>query len=195
MPSSGDRGDAVDRALTRAARWVCAAVADSGTPAPVVLIDGRSGSGKSTVAAVVARTWPGPVDAQVLALDSLYPGWDGLAAATEMLRADILQPRAAGRAGVWHRWDWARDRAAEAHRIDPAMPLIVEGAGAISPGTAPYAPIRVWLESPPLSRRTRALARDGDAYRPYWERWAAQEGRHLALNSPSMWATHVFSVP
>ena len=35
--------------------------------------------------------------------------------------------------------------------------------------------MRVWLEAPLEERMRRGLARDGEAFRPHWERWAAQE--------------------
>lgn len=49
-----------------------------------VLIDGQSGAGKTTLAALLRDGWRGAVE--VVALDDVYPGWDGLAAAL-MLRA------------------------------------------------------------------------------------------------------------
>ena len=45
---------------------------------PVVVIDGRSGAGKSTLARLLVDTWPLPGLVQLVALDSIYPGWDGL---------------------------------------------------------------------------------------------------------------------
>lgn len=132
---------------------------------------------------------------QLLALDSIYPGWSGLAAGSDMLRDGVLAPRTHGEPGRWHRWDWERDRPAEEHLVDPSAPLIVEGVGALTAATARMADVRVWLESPTASRRSRALGRDGDAYRPHWDGWAEQERRHLHDNTPGRWATHVFFVP
>ncbi|MFV0373643.1 hypothetical protein [Microbacterium sp.] len=192
MPSSADP---VADALRAAADAVADAVRDHRDVAAVVLIDGRSGSGKSTLAARVAAAWPWRVGADVLALDSVYPGWDGLAAGAAQVRDRVLRPRAEGVRAAWHRWDWVRDRAAEEHVVDPGRGLIVEGVGALDADTAPLAPIRVWLESPADARRDRALARDGDAFRPHWERWARQEEVHLAAHAPASFATHVFAVP
>jgi hypothetical protein len=31
------------------------------------------------------------------------------------------------------------------------------------------------MEADPGLRRARGIARDGDAYEPFWDRWAAQE--------------------
>ncbi|MDT5079996.1 MAG: hypothetical protein QOJ80_4633 [Mycobacterium sp.] len=64
--------------------------------ATTVLTDGRSGSGKSTLATQLQQEWP---DSVLVRLDDLYPGWDGLAWATEHVAASLLAPRSQGRPG------------------------------------------------------------------------------------------------
>lgn len=162
---------------------------------PVILVDGCSGSGKSTLARAIVSAWPLRGRVQLVALDSLYPGWDGLADGVETARANVLYPHARGTVGVWQRWDWTAGEYAEAHAVDPALPLIVEGSGIITEQTAALSDIRVWLESPADSRRRRALARDGDTYRPHWDRWAAQERVHVQQDAPQRLATLRFDVP
>lgn len=162
---------------------------------PVVLIDGRSGSGKTSLARALVEDWPLSGRVQVVALDSIYPGWDGLDAGAEIARERILVPHARGVVGVWRRWDWDAGEPAEAHAVDPALPLIVEGVGILEARTEPLADVRVWMESPEPSRRRRALDRDGDAYRPHWRRWAEQEEQHITRNTPAQRATHVFAMP
>lgn len=156
-------------------------------------MDGRSGAGKSSLARLLVRGWPGPV--QLVALDALYPGWDGLDEGTAIAREHVLAPHGVGRVGIWRRWDWAAQCPAEACAVVPDLPLIVEGSGILTPQTAPFAHVRAWLRSPDDSRRRRALDRDGDRYRPHWERWAAQEDRHVRRDAPEGLATHVFDVP
>ena len=161
----------------------------------MVLIDGRSGAGKTSLARLLVAAWPLRGRVQLVALDSLYPGWEGLDAGIELAREQILVPHARGFVGVWQRWDWDDDTTAEAHAVDPSLPLIVEGSGLLNPVTARLGDVRVWLESPPAPRKQRALTRDGDAYRPHWEQWARQEDRHLARDDPAKLATHVFAIP
>lgn len=193
MPSSAD--DSVGEALGRAADAVmdAAARAAGSVEVPVILIDGRSGSGKTTLAAELRRRWTGAV--QVVALDDVYPGWDGLAEGADRVRTQILEPVRAGVVVQWRRWDWAAGAPGDSVVTLPAVPLIVEGVGVLTAASARLASIRVWLESPELSRRDRALARDGDTYRPHWRRWAAQEESHLAADHPRDLATIVVEVP
>ncbi|WP_438352784.1 hypothetical protein [Microbacterium sp. CJ88] len=162
---------------------------------PVVLIDGRSGAGKSSLARDLVAHWPLRGRVQLVGLDSLYPGWDGLADGVELARTQILVPHARGMVGVWQRWDWEGEAPAEAHAVDPSLPLIVEGSGVLTPVTARLADVRVWMESPDASRRRRALERDGDTYRPHWERWAEQEERHLLRDEPVRHATVQVTIP
>jgi energy-coupling factor transporter ATP-binding protein EcfA2 len=141
----------------------------AGSRRPVVLVDGGSGSGKSTLATALVVAWPGEVS--LVRLDDVYPGWDGLAAASEHVREHILS----GAHPRWRRWDWQSGRAGEWHALDPALPLIVEGCGSLSRANRARATLGVWLELDERERRRRAIARDGDLYEPYWDRWAEQE--------------------
>jgi energy-coupling factor transporter ATP-binding protein EcfA2 len=192
---SRSSADPVRSALEHAVSTLVDAARSVGAANPVVLIDGRSGAGKSTLAAALVRRWPSRGRVQLVALDSLYPGWDGLDEGVEQARQNILMPHAKGVIGVWRRWDWDTGSWAEAHAVDPSLPLVVEGAGSLTPPTQPLADVRVWLDSPELSRRARALERDGDTYRPHWVRWAEQEEQHIVRDAPQSLATHVLAVP
>ncbi|QEW04867.1 hypothetical protein F6J85_09745 [Microbacterium lushaniae] len=180
--------------METAADAVAHAVRGVAAANPVVLIDGRSGAGKTSFARLLVARWPQRGRVQLVALDSLYPGWDGLAEGVEYARSSVLVPHARGVVGVWQRWDWARGERAEAHAVDPSLPLIVEGSGLLTPRTALLGDLRVWLDAPEPARRARALARDGDGYRPHWQRWAAQEDAHLAADEPQRHATASFTL-
>ncbi len=153
----------------------------------VIAIDGPSGSGKTTLAASVAEHLTtgdagGPAP-QVVHMDDLYPGWDGLAASVPRLVHEILDPLARGRDTVYRRWDWGAGCDGEPVEVPAADWLIVEGAGCGARAAAPYLACLVWLDAPAGLRRDRALARDGDTYAPHWDRWAAQEATHFAAEA------------
>lgn len=193
--SSRSSGDAVADALDDAADRIIRAVAAVGATNPVVLIDGRSGAGKTSLARRVVGRWPLSGRVQLVALDSIYPGWDGMDAGVAIARDEILFPHARGLVGVWQRWDWELGEPAEANAVDPSLPLIVEGCGILTPSTARVSDVRAWVDSPTLSRKGRALARDGDAFRPHWARWAAQEDAHISRDDPQRLAGIAVHVP
>ncbi|WFR72432.1 hypothetical protein P9209_29620 [Prescottella defluvii] len=76
----------------------------------------------------------------------------------------------------WHRGAYAEWRAVRRHRY-----LIVEGAGSTCGIARGYFAVRVFVDAAPEERMRRALERDGDMFRPHWDRWAHQEA---ALFSP-----------
>lgn len=142
----------------------------------VVAVDGRAGAGKSTLARRLSTLLLAPV----LSMDDLYPGWDGLAAAVPVLVGEVLEPLAAGRPAVHRRWDWTADTWGEPLTLPWHPFLVVEGVGSGARRAAPYLALLVWVEAPADVRKERALARDGDVFRPYWDRWARQEEALLA---------------
>lgn len=141
----------------------------------LVSVDGPSGAGKTALAARLAAALGDP---PVLPMDDLYPGWDGLAAGVAALRAEVVAPLAAGRPARYRRWDWARGLPGAWCALGTPPLLVVEGVGA---GAVPsgVTSLLVWLDAPEPVRRARAMARDGAAYAPFWDRWAAQERTHF----------------
>ena len=45
--------------------------------------------------------------------------------------------------------------------------------------------MRILVKAPDELRYRRAIDRDGETYRPHWERWAAQEEALFAAYSPT----------
>lgn len=157
-----------------------AALARAVAGQPVVIaIDGRSGSGKTTFAAALQSVLE---DAVVIHLDHIYPGWDGLAATPDLVTSQILKPVRHGAIASYRRYDWARGEFGELVTVPASHFVIIEGAGSsVGPARA-YVDLCVWLDADEPLRKQRALARDGDAYRPHWQRWADQEAEVFAAD-------------
>lgn len=139
----------------------------------VVAIDGRSGSGKTSLAREVAASWGAPL----VSMDSIYPGWSGLAAATDLLVEHVLRPLSRGEQPIVPTWDWLADRPGPRIPLAVTDRLVVEGCGSTVGEAADFAGTRVWLDGPADLRRARAIARDGAIFEAHWEMWAAQEER------------------
>jgi uridine kinase len=142
----------------------------------VIAIDGRSGSGKTSLAAELSRELTVPV----VTLEDLYGGWDGLERGIDLLVSAVLAPVAAGRAARVPRYDWVAGEWGEAWVLEPPDVLIVEGVGAAAGRAARYESRLVWMEAAAPVRKKRALDRDGETFATHWDRWAAQEDALLA---------------
>ncbi len=153
-------------------------------PTPIILIDGRAASGKSSLAADLKNALFKELEQapRLIHMDDLYPGWEGLQLGSYYLNQQILQPLSNGKTAHWQLWDWQK---AERGRADEpgngwrefagGTPLIVEGCGALSRVSGELAHLRVWIEAPKELRHARWIERDGEKFNDYWNIWAAQE--------------------
>jgi uridine kinase len=138
----------------------------------LIAVDGRSGSGKTWLAGRLAR----PLDAPVIHLDDLYPGWDGLTRVADVLAEWVIEPLARGEPARWRRFDWGTMIYAEWHTTEAADVVVLEGCGSIRSALAGAYAARIWVEAPAAARRQRLRARpDWTAYEPFARRWAARE--------------------
>ena len=154
----------------------------------VVAIDGPSGAGKTTLAQGVVdalTALPGILGpgvssgvssgVELVHMDHLYPGWDGLAAAPNLLTAQVLAPISRGEPAAYRLWSWLREEWKGSRAVLPCRFLVVEGCGASVMPAGAYAAVRVFVEADRGLRMERGIARDGEAYRPKWQQWAEQE--------------------
>jgi uridine kinase len=145
----------------------------------LVCVDGPSGAGKSSLARRLAAALDDP---PVVRMDDIYPGWDGLAAAVPLLYEQVVAPLAAGRPAAYRRYDWASGGFAETRPLGRPEVLLVEGVAAGARPVAAHATLLLWVEAPRAERFRRGIERDGESYRPHWERWARQEAAHFAVD-------------
>ena len=144
----------------------------------LVLVDGRSGAGKTQWATEMARS----TGLLLISLDDVYPGWDGLDAGHWRIYRECILPWSQGQLGVLRRWDWQTMAPGSEITVSPDSSLIIEGCGALSTWTSPHATSRYWIDADDSVRRRRALDRDGAMFAPHWQRWALQEERFYALH-------------
>lgn len=142
----------------------------------VVAVDGRSGSGKTSLAAVLRAK----LNAPVVTLEDLYGGWGGLERGIDLLVSEVLEPLSDGRAARVPTYDWVAAAWAAPWVLEPPEVLIVEGVGAAAGRAAAYESLLIWIESAEFVRKRRALDRAGVTFAPYWDMWAAQEEAMLA---------------
>lgn len=151
---------------------VCAAIAANRTSSiGIVCIDGPAGSGKTTLSAQIAQE----LNAQVVHMDDLYEGWEGVGQAPHYLESNILAPLFRGEPAGYHRYDWPAAARAEWHDVPQGEWLIVEGCASATRIVDKYEPFIIWVEAPDDTRLARGLERDGEELRPQWLQFMADE--------------------
>lgn len=146
---------------------------------PIVAIDGRSSSGKTTLARHLEDGISGAttVHTDDIAWWSSFFGW------SHMLVGDVLEPIHRGQSVRFRppRWDERNRPGAIEVPIDSAL-VIVEGVGAGRREVAHLLDRTVWVQSDlcEIDRRNAARIASGEANGAIVDQWMAEEGPFLA---------------
>ena len=153
----------------------------------IILIDGRSGVGKTRLAASIADI----LNATLVHLDDGYYGWGGLAEGRDAMIDTVLTPLALCQTGRYRAWDWERDVAGDFVDVHPADIVVVEGCGISTPRSRELASTVLWVECVETLRLERLAGRDRGEFNAFYEGWDAQVNDHIAHNDPITTATVV----
>ena len=148
---------------------------DRGNQTPIVLIDGKAGSGKSTFAESLQQQLfrDGESAPRVIHMDNIFEGWDGLALGSDYMVRFILQPLARRETASWQDWSWVKNQRSSWLEFSGGTPLIVEGCGSLTERSKEHADICIWLEASEEVRRERWIQRERHLEK--FDFWAAQE--------------------
>ena len=174
----------------------------------VVGLDGRSGVGKSTLAAglveALAVAVP-PVEVAVIDGDGFYAGgtaarWDRRSASEKAdqvidwrRQRAVLEGLRDWGVATWHAFDWDaddwdRDPPPFADRpttVEAAPVVLVDGAYSCRPELHDLLHLRVLAEAPTQVRRARLLTREGDEHDAGWDRrWSEAEDHYFGTVMP-----------
>lgn len=150
----------------------------------LIAVDGRSGAGKTTLAVELAALLREHHSVSLFHLEDVYPGWDGLDDGIGRYVEGVLLPLRAGRPAHWNAWDWDRGQDGAARTTAAAEIVLLEGVGAAAAAARPHLDAVIWIEADAGIRHRTAIERDGEAYAPFWQRWADQEDAWLAGDDP-----------
>ena len=175
MSEGSDRNNIDQLALIEKVSSQVLELIDRGNQTPIVLIDGRAGSGKSTFAEALQHQLfrDGESAPRVIHMDNIFEGWDGLALGSDYMVRFILQPLARRETASWQDWSWVKNQRSSWREFSGGTPLIVEGCGSLTERSKEHADISIWLEASEETRRERWIQRERHLEK--FDFWAAQE--------------------
>ena len=161
-------------------------------PRLLVAVEGGSASGKTTLAALLARVY----DCGVFHMDDFFlrpeqrteerlaePGGN---VDRERFYEEVLEPLRAGQAVTFCRYDCQTQTLADPSTITPKALNIVEGAYSMHPLLADSYDLTVFLKIPPEVQRARILARNGpEVGERFFTRWIPLEQRYFDALDPA----------
>ena len=156
--------------------------------APVVLaLDGRCGSGKTTMATALAEQFP---DSIVLHTDDFYlppadrvPGWEQTPCANmdlARLRDEVLAPARAGKPVLYRAYSCREGAYLPPRPLGPAPLVIVEGSYSCHPTLADCYDLKVFVTCSKEEQARRLLTREGERYSGFTARWIPLEEGYFA---------------
>jgi len=175
MSEGSDRNSIDQLALIEKISSQVLELIDRGNQTPIVLIDGRAGSGKSTFAETLQQQLfrDGESAPRVIHMDNIFEGWEGLALGSDYMVRFILQPLARRETASWQDWSWVKNQRSSWREFSGGTPLIVEGCGSLTERSKEHADISIWLEASEETRRERWIQRERHLEK--FDFWAAQE--------------------
>lgn len=161
-------------------------------PPCILAVDGRSGSGKTTIAALLHQRVPNSIVVHTddVAWHHSFFDWSNL------LIDGVLKPLKNGRAVHYQPPGWQTHGRLGAIEIPTGLKLvIVEGVGASRREVMPWIDRSLWIQSDFDEAQRRGIARDGGTKEAenFWHEWMAQEVDFLQRQRPWERATAIIN--
>lgn len=178
--------------LSLAAAPIVQAALAAAQDAPVLLgIDGRCGSGKTTLANWLAQQLHCPVlhtDDFYLPLSARCENWQQQPGANMdfyRLRQEVLQPLLCAQPAQYRAYSCAAGAFLPPTPLPSAPLTILEGSYSLHPALQTEFAVRVFVTCPPDVQAARLQAREGARYTQFVQRWIPLEEGYFAAHDPA----------
>ncbi len=151
----------------------------------VVSIDGRCGSGKSSLAKLIQKVF----SCNVFHMDDFYlpsqqraATWESIPAGNmdlKRFREEVLLPAKAGRGVIYRPYDCQNCRLSEPIYFSPARLNVIEGSYSQHPLLADQYDLKLFLTCDPEVQKKRLEAREGDKVSIFFFHWIPMEERYF----------------
>lgn len=147
----------------------------------IVALDGRSGTGKSTIARLLAKK----LNATVIKCDDFYAGgsaseWDNMTPKEKVdtcidwkrLRSEVVEPLRLRKPASWRSFNWDRQEGLS-DEVFTAMPtnlIILDGIYSGRPELSDLVDFSIYVTVPDDQRRIRLNEREGESRMRSWQK-------------------------
>ena len=166
---------------------LAAALAQKPTKPLVLALDGRCGSGKTTLANTLARQFPASI---TLHTDDFYlppaqriRGWEKTPCANmdlARLRDEVLAPARAGKPALYRAYSCREGAYLPVQQLAAQPLVILEGSYSHHPLLTGYETLRVFVTCSREEQTRRLQAREGERYANFAARWIPLEEGYFA---------------
>ena len=173
--------------LSALAELLTAALAQRPAQPLVLALDGRCGSGKTTLAAALAQRFPASI---TLHTDDFYlppaqrmDGWERIPCANmdlTRLRDEVLCPAKAGNPVPYRAYSCREGAYLPVQQLAAQPLVILEGSYSHHPLLAPHEAFRVFVTCSKAEQTRRLRAREGARYANFAARWIPLEEGYFA---------------
>lgn len=145
----------------------------------VLAIDGRAGSGKTTLGNDLFLALSAKRSVTLIHMDEIYEDWQGaLGKPLTTKLANLLEDIAKGLTHQLPIYDWD-EKTFNSYRDVPATEiLILEGVGSAQRVVREFATATIWLDVDSETGLRRVLERDGKVSEPFMRQWQIDEDDH-----------------
>lgn len=173
--------------LSALTELLSAALAQRPAQPLVLALDGRCGSGKTTMAAALAQRFPASI---VLHTDDFYlppadrvPGWEQTPCANmdlARLRDEVLAPARAGKPVLYRAYSCREGAYLPVQQLAAQPLVILEGSYSHHPLLTDCETLRVFVTCSQAEQTRRLRAREGARYANFAARWIPLEEGYFA---------------
>lgn len=151
----------------------------------IVSIDGRCGSGKTSLAEVIRKVFPCNVfhiDDYYLPMDKRQENWEQFSGGNidfERFKRDVLLPAVQGGTIMYRPYNCQSGTYEKTEQIPSCMLTVVEGSYSAHPILAEEYDLKVFLTCSKEVQRIRLKEREGEYYPAFEQRWIPMEENYI----------------
>ena len=153
----------------------------------VIAIDGRCGSGKTTLSALMEQIF----DCRIFHMDDFYLPWNRRAENwmsipggnmdLERFRAEILDPAFAGQEVCYRRFDCGAGKVGEGELVPAKALTVIEGSYSHHPALHAEYDLKIFLTCEKKEQRRRLMVREGDYFPTFESVWMPLEEQYIRM--------------